>query len=226
MTVKKNLIFAFVLLVSKSCVNSHEGLTAFQGSRLIHVNTLKPVLSPVLSGSDIIIEKDEKVEEILFAEKVKNSKNLANLKSWSFLLEDCHKYLMDPRLDGASEVVDFPKFNLFIANQEKQEDLYISDSGEIKVKTTETFRKILETEREKGRIFNERREVLQKVVKRCQAKLSAARVSKGLPAEKYSAVLKKTPSGDLVVIRKAEKNLDDAFEIKGIIESEKEGIFF
>lgn len=130
-------------------------------------------------------------------------------------LEDCHTYLTDPRLGGNSNTFRLPEFEELETSMVPQKMGY-NRYGEYTVSSTESYEDILAREERKEKELESRLSLLKNTFKRCKAQLTEARVRYGLPAEKYPAIVEKTPSGGLKVRVPAERNLDDAFKRKRI----------
>jgi len=201
-------IFLFVFLSHLACVHENEGLTEFVGSDVLEASI------QLADKNEIIMKKEMGLTEILEIEKFKKEKNLSEVNFLLYSLNDCRKYLMDPRLGGASEVSDIPQINMPENEEEGRKELIKNAEGELKIRVTEKYSQILAREKSQNKFLNKRKEIIKKVLNRCKARFSEARVRIGLPAEKYPAKLERTATGSITIIRRAEKNLDDAFEFQ------------
>ena len=131
--------------------------------------------------------------------------------------------MQDPRLGGSSELVDLPKIDLDeMSNPKRVEEVQVDSAGNVSTKSTESFDVVLKREENMNLQLAENIETVTKVLKQCKAKLAAARISKGLPAEKYPAITRLNATGGITTIRAAEQTLDDAFRIKQQIEKEEQ----
>lgn len=169
----------------------------------------------------LIIQEESDLSSALQTQLWKNEALTDDIKSLYTELEDCYDYLIDPRLGGTSEVFDMPPLDPVIENK-RSEEIGYDETGDYKVVQKEYYLDRLKSERSKEKQLQKMFQTLKKTNKRCKAQLVEARIKHGLPSEKYPAVTTKDSSGHLVIIRKAEKNLDDAFEIKRLITAEEE----
>jgi len=218
---KRIIFFNLLLLIQFGCIHEDEGRTDFIEQSSLKQSKQTNSSQSIGQINEAVIVKEEKLDEILIAAKTNNTKILGEIKSFLFAIEDCRNYLMDPRLGGASEVEDLPSFDLSIFMTRQREEIVTDEEGNLKLKVTQRYEQALNDERNKNKILKKREDIMKKVLKRCKAKLSAARLKKGFPAKKYPAKLKRNPFGGITILRKAEQTLDDAFEIRELIEKEK-----
>lgn len=174
----------------------------------------------VTRDKELIIQKKQTLSRVLEEQIWRNKAILDSLESFSFKLDDCYTYLIDPRLGGNSEVFEMPQLDPIVENPMREEIGYDS-YGEYKVVHKEYYQGRLKTERAKELSLKKMEKVLAKSYKSCKALLIEARLRYGLPGEKYPAVTGKNRFGRLIILRKAEKNLDDAFEIKRFLSNSK-----
>ena len=159
----------------------------------------------------LIIQEELSLKENLEEQQWRNESLETELRSLFTKLEDCHTYLIDPRLGGNSESFDLPKMDL-ASSRSKREEIGYDHSGKYKVVRKEYYLDRIRDEETKERQIGKMTETLKSTYKRCKARLLEARVRHGLPGEKYQAVTGKDHDGRLVILRRAERNLDDAFE--------------
>ena len=99
-----------------------------------------------------------------------------------------------------------------VSSRSKRKEIGYDRSGEYKVVRKEYYLDRIRDEEAKERQIEKMRKILKKTYKSCKARLVEARVRHGLPGEKYNAITGQDNRGKLVIIRRAEQNLDDAFE--------------
>jgi hypothetical protein len=159
-----------------------------------------------------VYREEKTVDRVVEEQKWRNESLASERTSLFETLEDCHRYLVDPRLGGNYETFALPQFE---KNEEgPSEEMGYNKNGEYTVSRTESYEDLLAREQRKQKKLEREISLIKNSFKTCKAMLTEARLRHGLPAEKYPAIVTKTPSGGLKVLVPAERNLDDAFERK------------
>jgi|GEM_PF-5010408 len=156
--------------------------------------------------------EEKSVEKVLEEQKWRNESLASERTSLFETLEDCHRYLVDPRLGGNYKTFTLPHFQK--DEEGPSEEMGYNNNGEYTVSRTESYEDLLAREQRKEKKLEREISLIKDSFKTCKAMLTEARLRHGLPAEKYPAIVMKTPSGGLKVLVPAERNLDDAFERK------------
>ena len=159
-----------------------------------------------------VYREEKTVENAVQEQKWKNESLESERTSLFDTLEDCHSYLVDPRLGGNNKTFALPQFEK--DEQGPAEEMGYNKSGEYTVSRTESYEDLLAREERKQKKLEREISLIKNSFKTCKAMLTEARLRHGLTAEKYPAIVEKTPSGGLKVLVPAERNLDDAFERK------------
>ena len=210
---RKRILFpAFLLALSFSCVHNETTLGPVD-TKLDRHGSLGNEYIGVNEDEEFIIQKESNVDSLLQDVRWSNEALEDEIESVHHELEECHSYLIDPRLGGNSEVFELPELDQISTETGTEEVGYNSD-GNYKVVHKKIYLRHLNDERAKNTSLKKMKKVLEKTNKHCQALLVKARLDSGLPARKYKAVVRKSPTGELVIIRTAERSLDDAFRIK------------
>lgn len=167
------------------------------------------------SKNEIIIQSVTDIVGELKGQEIKNYNLLDKTSYKRDELIQCKKELASPVLGGNGMFTDVP--DLDIEPQPVITEYIGKDKNDsLEVVKREFYIQKLSAERAYGDNLNLLNKQLNKLVDRCNIEMSHARVTHGFPSNKYSGVGHFTEDGHWITDRKAEHNLDDAIEIRGL----------
>ncbi|NBW82236.1 hypothetical protein EBR21_10835 [bacterium] len=132
-------------------------------------------------------------------------------KNEFLMLKRCRVETADVRLGGTGEISPLPEIDGIKNDPTYKESIGIDESGELVFLRQENFEDRFKAERQ----FEKSARRLTKVVvnnrEQCEMRMRKSRVEHGLPAERTPA-LTRNEGGQVIIVRPAERNLDDAFQ--------------
>lgn len=213
-----NLALVFVFMVGCSSVqkltNVDSKLDSVQGNaggdKIIGVKDDIAVIQEKRSG-----------EDELRLQLWKNYQLENDLNHEFYMAEWCYEDLSDPRLGGNGEVALAPDMKKIKNSVAVKEEIGLEDKRLVVLKTT-NFIDQLKVERDYTKSLEDMISVVKKTRTACERKMGIARLKAGLPAKRYQGKAVITPAGNVErLLAPPEHNLDDAFEIKEMRESNK-----
>ena len=162
-----------------------------------------------------IIQQETSAESELKQQQLKNYDTERKLNYNYAQLTQCRQELADPRLGGNGQMTEIPEIDQMKGTGQIKEDVGLTEQGQLEVVKKEYYIDRLQRERRYGDTMKDMLRLIDKYNHTCQQEMGVARVKVGLPSERYQAVGHFDPDGNWVLERKAEKTLDDAFEIRG-----------
>lgn len=162
----------------------------------------------------IIIQEETSPEGEIKVQELKNYEAERTLTAKHEELTQCREEFADQRLGGSGEVTEIPEIDNMKTIPEVKEAIGITEKGQLTVVKREFYIERLQAERRYEQAMLEMLRVINRFNRKCQREMAAARTKVGLPAKRYEGVGHFEAGGRWVVERKAEKTLDDAFEIQ------------
>ncbi len=161
-----------------------------------------------------VVQENADASDALRRQKFVNANLEEKLATDYNLLKKCREDLADSRLGGAGEVSDLPGISDLKSVAAVRESFGRDKDGQLKVLKRTDFSEMLQSEKTYEQKMRDTSKQVIKYQEDCRRRLRSARVGAGLPAESYKAKGYYKPNGGWVEERKAERTLDDAFEIR------------
>lgn len=162
-----------------------------------------------------VVQENTDATDALRRQKFVNANLEEKLSTDYNILKRCREDLADRRLGGSGEVSDLPGIDDLKTIADVRESFGRDEDGQLRVVKRTNFSEVLEAEKGYEKKMRDTRKQVVNYQDDCRRRLRGARVTAGLPAEAYKAKGHYKPNGGWVEERRAEQNLDDAFEIRG-----------
>jgi hypothetical protein len=163
---------------------------------------------------EAIIQEEIGADNELRRVEWSNNARKEELETEHDLLGRCRNDLADERLGGRGDPVPIPEIdNMKSYAQTREEMGLVGENKDLKVVRRTDFKEKLQAERQLSDSLRDMIKLVKKHNEDCQRKLGASRVRAGLPAKPYQAKGHFDQAGKWIQTRKAERSLDDAFEI-------------
>ncbi len=162
---------------------------------------------------DAVIQSKKSAKDELSKQEWVNSRLSDDLENEHHSLKTCRNDLADPRLGGNGRPREIPEIDNMKETAEVREKFGLAEDGSLKVIKREYFLDRLKRERKYEKSLRTMIKMVKKHTEECKMVLGQSRVKAGLPSNKYMAKGHYDSKGRWIETRKAEKSLDDAFEI-------------
>ncbi|MEN9827303.1 MAG: hypothetical protein RI953_3048 [Pseudomonadota bacterium] len=160
---------------------------------------------------NLLIQDKSGANDELIAQQHVNEELQSKLQHEFQMLKRCRVETADVRLGGNGEISPLPEIDGIKNDPTYKESVGIDESGELVFLRQENFEDRFKAEKQ----FEKSARRLTKVVvnnrEQCEMRMRKARVEHGLPAERASALIR-NEGGQVIIVRPAERNLDDAFQ--------------
>ena len=160
---------------------------------------------------NLLIQDKTGANDELIAQQHVNEELQSKLQNEFLMLKRCRVETADVRLGGTGEISPLPEIDGIKNDPTYKESIGIDESGELVFLRQENFEDRFKAERQ----FEKSARRLTKVVvnnrEQCEMRMRKSRVEHGLPAERTPA-LTRNEGGQVIIVRPAERNLDDAFQ--------------
>lgn len=163
---------------------------------------------------EAIIQEETAVDDEMRRQEWVNNKLEEELNAEHLELQRCRDDLADPRLGGSGEVAEIPEVDNIKNPNEVKEELGITADGNLKMVKKEFLVDKIKSEKKYETSLTNLVKTVKKHNTQCGQKMARARVTAGLPAQRYKAEGTYDSKGNWTQTRKAEITLDDAFEIR------------
>ena len=214
----KSLVAMVVMFFAVSCVTT-EGTVEEIDTDLESKGQVGLSKVGVNDDGQAIIQTETAADDELRIQQWKNKQLEDDLNDHHFQLKRCREDSADPRLGGSGELTEIPDVDGMKSAKEIKEDIGIDkNDGSLKVVKKELYTKRLASERKFETSLNGMLKTMKTYREACERKMRQARVKAGLPGERYKPQGYVSSSGAWVESRKGENSLDDAFEIRAILE--------
>ena len=170
-------------------------------------------------GAAVIEEKVDASDKLRILE-MNNNRLKDDLDIEYSRLERCRTDMAHPALGGDGKYKDLPEVDDLDLDTVDADQLRINDEGELKMVGRRKFMDKFKLEQKRAKSIRRMTKTVKKYRKDCEIDMSAARQKVGLPGSRYKSKGHYDANGQWIKIHKAEKNIDDAFQIKKILEKE------
>jgi hypothetical protein len=160
---------------------------------------------------NLVIQDKSSASDELITQQHVNEELRSKLQLEFQVLKRCRIEIADVRLGGNGEVAALPEIDGIKNDPNYKESVGIDEGGDLVFLRQENFEDRFKAEKQ----FEKSARRLSKVVaanrEQCEMRMRKARVEHGLPAERTPA-LTRYEGGQVIIVRPAERNLDDAFQ--------------
>lgn len=160
---------------------------------------------------NLVIQDKSTANDELVAQKHVNEELQSKLQHEYQLLKRCRVEIADVRLGGTGEVAALPEVDGIKNDPTFKESVGIDESGELVFVRQENFEDRFKAEKQFEKSVRRLSKVVSTNREQCEMRMRRARVEHGLPAERTPAVTR-YEGGQVIIVRPAERNLDDAFQ--------------
>ena len=168
----------------------------------------------------VVIEEKVDASDKLRVLEMNNNRLKDDLDVEMRRLERCRIDMAHPALGGAGKYKDLPEVDDLDVDQVDSDILRMNDDGDLKMVGRRNFMDKYNAEKKRGKTIRIMTKTVVKYRKDCEIDMSAARQKVGLPGKRYESKGTYDAKGQWKMIHRAEKNIDDAFEIKKILDSQ------
>lgn len=168
----------------------------------------------------VVIEKQMDASDKLRVLEMNNNRLKDDLDIEMSRLERCRIDMAHPALGGAGKYRELPEVDNLDVDTVDSDVLRMSDDGDLKMVGRRKFMDKYNAEIKRKKSLKLMIKTVSKYRKDCEIDMSASRQKVGLPGKRYEAKGSYDAKGQWIKIHAAEKNIDDAFEIKKILESQ------
>ena len=164
----------------------------------------------------IVIKEETSAEDELRVQEMVNLRFQDRLQSDLHMLKLCLRDLADPRLGGNGKARKVPAVDDMRTIPEVREELGLDEDGNLKIVREQYFEEKLKSERKYEKTLKKMMAVAEEHREECEAEMTQARLKAGLPGDRIMGEGHFTQNGTWVELRKAENNLNDAFELQAM----------
>lgn len=162
----------------------------------------------------VVVEKKSNADDRLRVLEMNNNRAKDELELEMSRLERCRRDVAHPRLGGSGKYRDLPEVDGFDADEFENDELKVSEDGDLKMVERKNFMDMYNAEKKRSKSIKAMVKTVVKYRKQCELDMSVARQNVGLPGKRYESKGNFNEKGQWYEIHKAEKDIDDAFEIK------------
>ncbi len=160
----------------------------------------------------VVIQSEIDAAEELRTQQWVNNKLESDIKQQYAELKRCRLDMSDPRLGGDGSIATLPEVDNMKSMIDVKEQFGIAEDDDLKLVKREFFLDRLKKERKYGKSLKNMKRLLVRHHDECSQKMAIARRRNGLPSKRYESEGYFSNDGTWVTTKKAERNLDDAFE--------------
>ena len=169
----------------------------------------------------VVIEEKVDASDKLRVLEMNNNRLKDDLDIEFTRLERCRIDMAHPALGGEGKYKELPEIDGLDLDTVDSDTLRMNDDGDLKMVGRRGFMDKYNTEKKRGKTIKMMTKTVKKYRKDCEIDMSAARQKVGLPGKRYESKGLYDAKGQWIKIHRAEKNIDDAFEIKKILEVQR-----
>lgn len=170
----------------------------------------------------VVIERKSNADDRLRILEMKNNRQKDELDMEMNRLERCRRDVAHPRLGGSGKYRDLPEVDDFDADTLENDELQMNEDGELKMVGRQGFMDKFKAEKKRGESIKSMYKTVLSYRKKCELDMSSARQKAGLPGKRYESKGSFNEKGEWIQVHRAERDIDDAFEIKKIRDSMSE----
>ncbi len=167
--------------------------------------------------NQILVQEESLATDELLVQQSLNERLQADYAHEAYVLKQCRADISDPRLGGNGELPEYKEVDSFKDIVEIKEELGLVN-GEIKVVKKSFFDEQYKAEKKLTTTLRKMISATKDSRERCERRMGIARRNAGLPGERFKAQGHFTSNGTWVETRKGENSLDDAFEIRAMMQ--------
>lgn len=162
-------------------------------------------------SNDLVIQNTTSVSSELTIQMHVNEKLQEGLNHEAFMLSWCRQDLADVRIGGSGEVVAISQLDNLKSDPEIKEKFGTDESGQLVFVKKQSLKKTIESERQYENSLRSLAAIIKNHRSECEQKMATQRVKHGLPSKRLEAETR-FENGNIVIVRPAERSLDDAFK--------------
>lgn len=207
------LLLFFIIISTIQCTSTEHVVEELDDDLEVKSKSGDKAIGLNDDGQAVIQEESSAAEELKMQQLI-NDELEADLEQVHHEVKRCRQDLADPRLGGDGDYKQMTEIDGIKEKTELKEKFGLDDGDNLKFVKRELYAERLKNERKYEKSVRKLVKMLKTQNEKCQIQMRTARTKAGLPAERYKAEGYFDDNGTWVETRKAEKTIDDAFEIK------------
>jgi hypothetical protein len=198
------------LLVTSGCASKKFGDQQLQ-TQLDTTDNKKSEKLGFDKERNLVIQDKSTANDELITQQHVNEELQSKLQHEFLTLKRCRTETADVRLGGTGEIAALPEIDGIKNDPTFKESVGIDENGDLVFVRQENFEDRFKAEKQMEKSIRRLTKVVITNREQCEMRMRRLRVEHGLPAERSPAITR-MDGGQLIIVRPAERNLDDAFQ--------------